>query len=290
MLSYSYYVLKMKTRLFILAFVVSLLTLTGLASATLNFTTISSPTEGGYYGYPMLTRGIVNDYANVTYEFDASGLVHSACDNCTVFENYTSLPDGVHNVSINATNYTDSSDSVAIVLNFTVDTVNPTLTVSAPIEGHTYYTHSVMLESVAADVTSGLASCVYSLNGGPATSFTCNSDATLTAHGGSNTVVVTVTDKAGKSQVSSKSFSVFTAVVATYICGNHICTAQELAKQRVSTTLPLVSGQVDSGYVTLPMDITVPMNISIPFVGIIPTYAIALLLLSIIVIVYKAYK
>ena len=278
-----YYVLKMKTRLSMLVSIVTLLMLTGLASATLNFTTITSPTEGGYYTSSLLTRGIVNDYANVTYEFDSNTTVYTACYNCTLFENYTTLADGLHNVTINATNFTNSSDSVAIVLNFTTDGTDPTLTVSAPVEGHTYYTRTVTLESAAADATSGLASCVYSLNGGSSTSFTCSSDVSLTAHEGSNTVAVTVTDNSGNTQVSTKSFSVFTAMVATHICGNHICTAQELEKQGVSTTLPSrVSGQIDTGYV--------PQDITLPVVGAIPTYMIGMLLFTIIIIVYKAYK
>lgn len=279
-----YYVLKMKTRLFTLAFFVALLTLISLASATLNFTSIVSPTEGSYHSNTVLLSVIANDDANWTYEFDANTTVYAGCTNCSRLSNSSTLPDGIHNVTINATNFTSSSDSVAIILNFTVDGTDPTLTVSAPVEGHTYYTNSVTLTSVAADATSGLASCVYSLNGGSSTAFTCNSDVTLDAHGGSNTVVVTVTDVKGNTQVSTKTFSVFTSLVAAHICGDHFCTAQELEEQRVSTTIPpIVSGQVDTGYVSVPMDMT------LPFVGTIPIYLIGMLLASIIIIVYKAY-
>ena len=69
---------------------------------------------------------------------------------------------------------------------------------------------------------------------------------------------------------------------AVFICGDHFCTAQELKKQRVSTTLPTESRLIDSGYF--------PLDVTLPFVGVIPLYILALTLLLITIVAFKAYS
>jgi len=269
-----------------LVVIFGLLLLIGTANA-INLT-VTYPTEGGEYQYAVRTIGTTDISANITYEFDSNTTVYTACTNCTAFGNTTTLSEGAHNVTIVAVNYTNSSDNATSVINFTIDNTAPTITVTSPVTGHKYFTRRITFTGVAAD-TNTISSCTYSINGGTAVSWTPAGD-TTTIEGveDSNTLTLTCTDLAGNSVTSTVTFEIYLAEQSIYICGDHICSPQELAERKiqkpVTTTIPH-------------MDITTPSpaipfidtTISLPVIGTIPALTLVLLPLGLgVVYIYSS--
>lgn len=238
--------------------------------------TVTYPTEGGEYQYAVRTIGTTTNTSNITYEFDSNTTVYTACTNCTVFGNTTTLSEGAHNVTIVAVNYTNSSDNTTAIINFTIDNTAPTITATSPVAGHKYFTRRITFTGVASD-TNTISSCTHSINGGTAVSWTPAGD-TTTIEGveDSNTLTLTCTDLAGNSVTSTVTFEIYLSEQSIYICGDHICSPQELAEQKIkkppTTTTPR-------------MDITTPspaipftdITVSLPVIGTIPVLFLVLL-------------
>lgn len=110
------------------------------------------------------------------------------------------LTDAAHTLVVTATDFDGNSASKTV--NFTVDTVPPTLNVSSPAASLITNQQSCMVSGTTNDATSGLASVKISLNGTDQGTITVASDGTfskvVTLAKGSNTIVIKATDKAGK--------------------------------------------------------------------------------------------
>lgn len=114
----------------------------------------------------------------------------------------TALSDGAHTVTVNIQD-NDGNAATAVSRTFTVDTVPPELNITTPAEGTTYQnTASLTVSGSTNDATSSPVTVTVKLNAGSATLVTVAGDGsfskTLTLVEGTNTIVVTATDKAGK--------------------------------------------------------------------------------------------
>lgn len=114
----------------------------------------------------------------------------------------TALSDGSHTVTVNCSDH-DGNTATQKSVTFTVDTVAPTLTVTAPSENGMYVSQSAFtVIGKTNDATSSVASVTVTLNGTNQGTVTVdgsgNFTKTITLSSGANTIVVTATDKAGK--------------------------------------------------------------------------------------------
>lgn len=114
----------------------------------------------------------------------------------------TALSDGEHTVSIDIEDR-DGNAAETASCTFKVDTVAPSLTITAPAEGYETNQSELAVSGATDDVTSKPVTVAVKLNGTDCGEVTVNSDGTfskgitLTTQG-ENVIVVTATDKAGK--------------------------------------------------------------------------------------------
>lgn len=114
----------------------------------------------------------------------------------------TALSDGEHTITINVSD-NDGNAAVAVSRTFTTDTVQPTLSITAPSSNDTWVAvASFTIAGATNDSVSGIDSVSISVNGKDAGTVTIGSNGTfskaITLSEGANTVVITATDKAGK--------------------------------------------------------------------------------------------
>lgn len=114
----------------------------------------------------------------------------------------TALSDGEHTVKIIISDH-DGNTSEYASCTFTVDTVAPSLTVTAPAEGFETNQSELAVSGATDDVTSKPVTVAVKLNGTDCGEVTVNSDGTFSKEitlttQGENVIVVTATDKAGK--------------------------------------------------------------------------------------------
>lgn len=131
------------------------------------------------------------------------------------------LTDGNHTVEINIQD-NDGNAATAVSRSFTVDTVAPTLNITSPTDVTSYVNNSSFtVQGTTNDLTSSPVTVTVKLNTGSASAVTVATDGSfskaLTLVEGTNTIVVTATDKAGKS--SSLTRSVILDTVAPTISG-----------------------------------------------------------------------
>lgn len=127
----------------------------------------------------------------------------------------TALSDGHHTVEVNVQD-NDGNAANAVSRSFTVDTVPPVLNINSPADQTSYVNNAAFtVEGSTNDVTSSPVTVVVKLNTGSAQAVTINADGSfskaLTLVEGTNTIVVTATDKAGKSSSVSRTVILDTA-------------------------------------------------------------------------------
>ena len=113
----------------------------------------------------------------------------------------TALSDGSHTVTINASD-NDGNAAVEKSITFKVDTVPPVLNISAPTNDLETNAASIVVRGNTNDATTSPVTVKITLNGADQGSVTVGGDGTftktLTLKEGSNAIVVTATDSAGK--------------------------------------------------------------------------------------------
>jgi hypothetical protein len=127
----------------------------------------------------------------------------------------TALSDGSHTVKINCSD-NDGNTATQKSVTFTVDTVAPTLTVTAPSENGLYVANaSFSVVGKTNDTTSSVASVTITLNGTNQGTVTVDSSGNFTKEitlaNGSNTIVVTAKDKAGKTTSVTRTINLDTS-------------------------------------------------------------------------------
>lgn len=114
----------------------------------------------------------------------------------------TALADGSHTIKIDASD-NDGNAATQESVTFKIDTVPPTLNVTAPTEGYVTNQSALTVKGTTNDATSSPVSVTVKLNSGTAESVTVGSDGSwskaLTLVEGTNTITVVATDSASKS-------------------------------------------------------------------------------------------
>ena len=119
----------------------------------------------------------------------------------------TALSDGTHIIKVSASDY-DGNVATQNSVTFTVDTVPPELSVSAPVDNLVTNQSSLVVKGTTNDVTSSPVTLTIKLNGGTEQTVEVGSDGsftkTLTLVTGENTIVITAKDGAGKTSTVTK--------------------------------------------------------------------------------------
>ena len=119
----------------------------------------------------------------------------------------TALSDGTHTIKVSASDY-DGNVATQKSVTFTVDTVPPELSVSAPVDNLVTNQSSLVVKGTTNDVTSSPLTLTIKLNGGTEQTVEVGSDGsftkTLTLVTGENTIVITAKDGAGKTSTVTK--------------------------------------------------------------------------------------
>ena len=121
----------------------------------------------------------------------------------------TALSDGAHTISVTASD-NDGNASAAKTATFTIDTVPPTLSVTAPVDNLVTNKNTVTITGKTDDITS--KPVTVTVNGTAvtvATDGTFSKDVTLV--NGSNTITIVAKDKAGKTTTVTRKVTLDTA-------------------------------------------------------------------------------
>ena len=135
----------------------------------------------------------------------------------------SALADGNHTVSVYGYDYDGNKSNIATVT-FKIDTTPPTLVLNTPVDATTNKT-SATIAGTTNDALSSPVTVTATLNGTDVGAITVNADGSfskaITLATGTNTIVVTATDSAGKSTsitrtvIVNTSAPVFTSVTIT---------------------------------------------------------------------------
>lgn len=184
--------------------------------------TILSPATGAYVTnnkQPVVftvtdeSGGSGVNLSSVSVVLDGTAVAASAISSTPISNGYSftytpaaALSDGAHTVTVNASD-NDGNAAAAKATTFTVDTVAPTLNVTAPADGLITNAASINVKGSTNDTTSSPVTITVTLNGADQGGVTVGADGSftkaLTLGEGENVIVVTATDAAGKtSQVT----------------------------------------------------------------------------------------
>lgn len=112
-----------------------------------------------------------------------------------------SLPDGTNTIKCDASDY-DGNEAVQRNVSFVVDTIPPSLSVTSPVNNLITNNKTLAVTGTATDVTSSPVSVTVKLNDGSAQHATVGINGVfslnITLSDGTNIIVVTATDSAGK--------------------------------------------------------------------------------------------
>lgn len=113
----------------------------------------------------------------------------------------TALSDGSHTIKFDASD-NDGNAATQKSVTFKVDTVPPTLSITSPTDGLVTNKAALTVTGTTNDATSSPVTLTVKLNSGSAESVTVNDDGSfsksITLAEGTNTIVITATDGAGK--------------------------------------------------------------------------------------------
>lgn len=125
----------------------------------------------------------------------------------------TALSDGSHTIKIDASD-NDGNAATQKSVTFKIDTVPPTLSVTAPVNGLITNKAACTVSGTTNDITSSPVTVTVKLNSGSAEAVTVGSDGSfskaLTLASGSNTITVVATDSAGKSTTVTRTVTLDT--------------------------------------------------------------------------------
>lgn len=125
----------------------------------------------------------------------------------------TALADGSHTIKIDASD-NDGNAATQKTVTFKVDTVPPTLSVTAPVAGLITNKAACTVTGTTNDITSSPVTVTIKLNSGPAEAVTVGADGSfsksLTLASGNNTITIVATDSAGKSSTVTRTVTLDT--------------------------------------------------------------------------------
>lgn len=190
--------------------------------------TIVSPTSGAYVtnNKPPITCTVVDEsngsginLSTLTVKVDGTVIPHTTT---AITNGYTvtatpsnALTDGSHTITVNVKD-NDGNSASQKSSTFKVDTVPPTLNITAPVAGLITNTASLTVQGVTNDSTSSPVTITMTLNGTAQGAVTVNSDGTfskaVTLVEGTNTIIVTAKDAAGKTSSVTRTATLDTTV------------------------------------------------------------------------------
>lgn len=141
---------------------------------------------------------------DTTYTASSTGMASVGVTNGYefTFTPQSALDDGSHTITVNASD-NDGNAATEISSTFKIDTVPPTLTISSPQTGLITNKSALTVSGKSNDSTSSPITVTMTLNGTDQGSVSVGSDGSftkdLTLAEGTNSIVVTSTDSAGKS-------------------------------------------------------------------------------------------
>ncbi len=171
--------------------------------------------EAGGSGVRLSTVKLKID--GTTYSHDSTGMVCSEITNGYqfVYTPQTALQDGSHTLAVSASD-NDGNAGLEKTAVFTVDTVPPALTVAAPAAGLITNNPSLAVSGSTNDATSSPVGISITLNGAAQGGVSVGSGGSfsrvLTLAEGTNTIVVTATDAAGKTSSVTRSVKLDTSI------------------------------------------------------------------------------
>ena len=125
----------------------------------------------------------------------------------------TALADGSHTIKIDASDNNGNAATQKTVT-FKVDTVPPTLSVTAPVAGLITNKAACTVTGTTNDITSSPVTVTIKLNSGSAEAVTVGADGSfsksLTLASGNNTITIVATDSAGKSSTVTRTVTLDT--------------------------------------------------------------------------------
>lgn len=200
---------------------------------------VTYPTSGAYlttakpsFTWTVTDAGSGVDESTISIQIDGQTAVTSGITKTAVTNGYScsytptaALSEGSHTVYFNVTD-NDGNTATQGSVNFTVDTVPPTLNITGPNEGYTTNNATVTVSGTTNDDTSSPVTIQVTVNDGTAQNAQVDSsgnfsiNVTLTKEG-TNTVTILATDAAGKTTQISRTVTldtgdpVITAVTLT---------------------------------------------------------------------------
>lgn len=193
--------------------------------------TIISPTSGAYVSnskQPVVftitdeTGGSGVNIGSLAVKLDEKTVTASTIVSTAITGGYSvtytpaaAVADGGHTVTINCSD-NDGNAAAAKSTTFTVDTVPPTLNVTAPVADLITNTASLTVAGTTNDVTSSPVTVAITLNGVSQGTVTVNANGSfskaITLSDGANTIVVTATDAADKTSTMTRRVTLDTSV------------------------------------------------------------------------------
>ena len=193
--------------------------------------TILSPSSGAYVAnskQPVVftvvdeSGGSGVDLSTLVVKQDGAAVASTTFSTTALTNGYsvtstpaTALSDGSHTVQITCSDH-DGNAAAAKSTTYTVDTVPPTLNVSAPADGLITATAALNVTGTTNDATSSPVTVTIKLNnvdqGGVTVQANGSWSKAITLADGSNTIVVTATDAAGKSSSVTRTVTLDTSV------------------------------------------------------------------------------
>ncbi len=142
-----------------------------------------------------------NAASGVTFEETTGGYIGT-------YTPATELADGDITITVDGAD-NDGNAATTATATFKIDTVAPTLTITAPVDNYETNQPELTIEGITNDVTSKPVAVNVKLNGTDLGAATVNSDGTFSKNitldvQGENTIVVTAKDSAGKETVVSR--------------------------------------------------------------------------------------
>lgn len=176
---------------------------------------VTYPTAGAYITnskptvkWTVTDTGSGIDSASIGIKIDNGSVIKSGITTKAAANGYTceytpstALSEGAHTFSFSVSD-NDGNAANAVNVSVTIDTVPPTLNITAPTEGFITNNGTLNVSGTTNDATSSPVTLKVAVNGGTAKTITVNADGsfstTVTLTEGANTVVITATDAAGK--------------------------------------------------------------------------------------------
>lgn len=193
--------------------------------------TIISPSSGAYVQnskQPVVftvideTDGSGIDLTTLVVKVDGTAQASSTVTTTAVTGGYqvtftpaSALTDGSHTVTIDVSDH-DGNAATQKATTYTVDTIPPTLNITAPTEGLITATAALTVAGMTNDATSSPVTVAVKLNGTDQGAVTVGSSGSftkaVTLAEGANTIVVTATDAAGRTTTVTRTVTLDTSV------------------------------------------------------------------------------